>query len=439
MPKKGESPRFEIKKDKDVERWYKNRARGSMATADNYTRVLSRFCEHHGTTPKGFIAMKNKDRTDLVSDYIDELISQKKAPSYVGVYYKVLKSWLEFNGKELGRKITIPNANRRPTLENVTIPSQDQLRRVLNIANARERTAIAFIAFSGLRPEVLGSYKGDDGLRFCDLPEIKVKDGQMEIKETPIMVKVPERLSKVGHSYFTFLGPEGCEYLSAYVQERKALWEHITLDSPVIVPKGYRAKQFIQTINIGDLIRKPMRRAGVSGPPYIFRSYFASRAMLAESNGLLRDYRVFFMGHKGDIEHVYSLHKQVPPDTVEAMRKGYEAALQYLETIPKASKDDSVKELITFLLTDRGLSEEDIEKMGLEEKTSAELLEILKQTPKAALKQNGNHMQKVISIQDLPRALDEGWEFKATLPDGRAIVENGHLNADNGGIPFREK
>jgi hypothetical protein len=318
---------------------------------------------------------------------------------------------------DMGRKIKVPNMNRRPTLENIQPPSQEDLRRVLNIANARERTAIAFIAFAGLRPEVLGSYKGTDGLRLRDLPEVKVKKGGIEIQRIPTIVRVPERLSKVGHSYITFLGPEGCEYLSAYLQERRAMGEDISPDSPIIVPKEVRSIKFIVTINIGDIIRKPMRRAGVQGPPYILRSYFATRTMMAESKGLLRDWKVFMMGHAGNIEHVYTLHKALPDDVIEKMRKGYEAALQYLETTPKRPGDDPIKRVVDILLMERGYNEEEIKGLDLEGKTDEEIAEILSKGPKA-----GNHKQRIVSVAELPEVLEQGCEFKAMLPDGKAIV-----------------
>jgi hypothetical protein len=37
----------------------------------------------------------------------------------------------------------------------------------------------------------------------------------------------------------------------------------------------------------------------------------------------LTDFVVFWMGHAGDMEHVYTLHKSIPQETVEAMRDQY--------------------------------------------------------------------------------------------------------------------
>jgi hypothetical protein len=67
----------------------------------------------------------------------------------------------------------------------------------------------------------------------------------------------------------------------------------------------------IRTSNIGDAIRLPIRRAGFPWRPYVLRSYFETQMVIAESKGwVIRDYRQFFMGHSGDIEHVYTLNKR---------------------------------------------------------------------------------------------------------------------------------
>lgn len=48
--------------------------------------------------------------------------------------------------------------------------------------------------------------------------------------------------------------------------------------------------------------------------------------MLAESKELvLRDYRQFWMGHKGDMEARYTTNKgRLPNEVIEDMRKAYE-------------------------------------------------------------------------------------------------------------------
>ena len=57
-------------KNKEVERWYRNLARGSIITADVYLRRLSRFCEETKLSPEDLVSMDEKKLTDLLQDYI---------------------------------------------------------------------------------------------------------------------------------------------------------------------------------------------------------------------------------------------------------------------------------------------------------------------------------------------------------------------------------
>jgi len=180
----------------------------------------------------------------------------------------------------------------------------------------------------------LGNYEGDDGLRIRDLPEINVEGDSVGFKQIPTPVIVRRELSKAGHQYFTFLGEEGCEYLKDYLEARIREEETLALDSSIVTPK-LRMKPFIRAVNVGDTIRGAMRRAGFSWRPYVLRSYFDTQLMLAESKGLvLRDYRQFWMGHKGDIESRYTTNKcKLPEAVVEDMREAYRRSQEFLQAV----------------------------------------------------------------------------------------------------------
>lgn len=425
MPAEGKGKHQALLAHEDVKRWYDNLARGSKATADNYLRTLGRFLNAHDLDPGDFVALPPRERDDLLADFVTAQIDAGRAGSYVLVTKKVVTSWLDWHGEKLVRNIKVPNTSKRPALKDAHIPTQDELKGVLAVADARARAAVGLMAFSGVRPQVLGGYEGDDGLRFEDLVEARTEDGELVFDQVPTRVVIPGRLNKTGHTYFTFLGPEGCEYLAAYVRERAVAGEAVTAESPVLTPKKVD-KPFMRSLNVSNVIRKPMRAAGLEEPPYMWRSYFASRTMLAEADGLSRDYRQFFMGHRGDIEHVYALHKQLPPDTVEAMRRGYQAALEYLETRPTDRREDPVLEMVGLFLQARGYSEAEVEEMDLAARSKEELIEIFRQEPGAGPHHNGNGSgvrQKVVHVEKLEKALAEGWTFKASLPDGRAVVE----------------
>src|SRR2546426_10057419 len=427
MPRKGEGRWRGLLEDPDVKRWYDNLARGSRARADNYDRVLGRFLVSNDLTARGLLRLQGTKRENLLADHISALLDTNKAASYVEVTKKAVASWLDWNGMKLTRKIRIPGAGRRPSLREAHIPSQEELRQVLNVADARARTAIALIAFSGLRPEALGSYLGDDGLRLRDFVEARVAQDQLTCKPVPTKVEVPERLSKTGRPYFTFLGPEGCEYLNAYLRERAEIGETITGASPLITPRKVD-KPFMRTINVGDLLRKPMRAAGLREPPYICRSYFASRAMLAESRGFSRDYRTFTMGHQGDIQHVYALHKKIPPDAVEAIRRGYRAALDFLETRKSADREAELKDLFRRqILLVAGMTEGEIEKMDLAGMSDADLQRIVRERIVGESGSNSNgglngSRQKVVPMSAVQLYIEQGWEWVTQLPDNRAVV-----------------
>src|SRR5439155_25477082 len=169
----------------------------------------------------------------------------------------------------LGRKFKVRNAGATPTLDEERVPSKDELRSILSGASTRGRVVISFLAFSGLRPEVLGNYGGSDGLRLGDLPEVRIVGQEVTFLKIPTVVVVRPELSKAGHRYLTFLPSEGCDYLKAYLESRLASGEKLGLDSPIIRPtpgfedSGWRAsvadRSFIVTTNVSSEVRRTMR------------------------------------------------------------------------------------------------------------------------------------------------------------------------------------
>ncbi len=423
MARKGAGRRQALLEDADFRRWYENLARGALTTADNYMRVLGLALERMGLTPAEFAGLESKERDDRMADFLQRMLDEGKAASYAAVVKKAAVSWLEHNGLKFTRKIKVPSPARSPSGRSLRIPLLEELRRVLNVADARARTAIGLIAFAGLRLQVLGTYRGNHGLRVRDVVDARLEEDLLVFEKLPARIEVSGRLSKTKLPYFTFLGPEGGEYLAAYMRERAEGGEVLTPDSPVVTPKT-ATKPFIRTINIGDLIRRPMRKAGVSEPPYIWRSFFSSQAMLAESKGLSKDWKEFFMGHKGGIAEVYSLQKQLPPDTVEAMRDGYGHALKFLETTPRRPREDPTGRLIRLILRTAGFGEEELEELDLEGMTDEEIVALLDRGPGPQLATNGSGpRQRIVDLEELPAALQTGWVYRDSLSDGRVVVE----------------
>jgi len=221
----------------DVKRWYDNLARGSPVTADVRLRRLGVYCETAGTTPEEFAGAGAADVRavdNMLMDHVSLLEGRGYAPSYIDDILKCLRSWLSFNYVRSVRRIRIRNADIPVTLQDEVVPSKAKLGELLDAAPARERVSISLMAFSGVRPEVLGDYYGHDGLKVSDIEGMEAGGGDVTFAQMPARVTVRAELSKAGNRYFTFLPETGCRYLRGYLRDRMAGGEPVGADSPII-------------------------------------------------------------------------------------------------------------------------------------------------------------------------------------------------------------
>ncbi len=362
--------------DADVRRWYDHMAKRSVVTTDVYLRRLGHFCELNQTTPKKLVEMSSVGLGNLLLSNVAELEEKHYAGSYIESTLKAVKSWLAFNGVKVKTKIRIKGVQATPSLKNERVPSRDELRRILLSDNRKSRAAIALVAHAGLRLETLGDYKGLDGLRVGDLPEMRIEHGVVSFVKTPTLIVVRGDLSKARHQYFTFLTEEGCEYLKDYLEERIRGGEALAKDSSIITPKVAN-KEFIRTINIGDMIRVALRSAGFRWRPYVLRVYFDTQLTTAENEGLmLREHHRFFMGHKGEVAARYGANDhKLPKVMIEDMRGAFAKAQKYLQT--RKPEDVMEQEVTTSikkqLLLVGGYSKGEIEGFDLERMSTEEV------------------------------------------------------------------
>ena len=414
--------------DEDVRRWYENTSRGSLVSADVCLRRLGSFCEQLKIKPKEFAALSDRELHNMLMDYVSSEEKEGHAGNYINSTLKALKSWLAHNQRETKIKIKINGIDETPTLRDERVPTLEELRRIFLSGDGKARTACVLVAHSGLRLQTLGDYKGKDGLRVSDLPELTIEGKSVTFSKIPAQVVVRQNLSKAGHQYFTFLSEEGCSYLKDYLEERLREGEILTLNSPIITPK-MKMKPFIRSVNIGDLMREAIRKAGFQWRPYVLRSYFDTQLMLAESKGLvLRDYRQFWMGHKGDIEHRYTVNKRkLPESVIDDMRQSYEKSQDFLQT--SKSRETSEEKLRSSvrkqLLLVAGLSQEDLDKMDVASMSDEELQSLIRKKLLGLHAPNGAS-QKVISVAEANNYLAKGWEYVAKISDNQVIIKLNH-------------
>ena len=423
MPKKAMTKLEEILQDKDVRRWYDNVRRGAITTADVYGRRLRAFCEMVNKDPQQLAKMTESELYLLLLDFVTEEEKKGRTGSYIETTVKSAKSWLAYNQNFIKGKIKIRGARKAPTLENERVPTLDELRRIFLASTMRDRVSCVIVAHSGLRLETLGNYLGDDGLRIKDLPEMTVKDGEVTFKQIPTLVVVRDELSKARHKYLSFLSEEGCDYLKQYLESRIQNGENLDPESDIITPKS-ADKKFIRTINIGDGIRKSLRKTNFQGRPYTLRSFFDTQLLLAESKGKMTpSYRAFFMGHVGDIESKYTTHKgKLSKQMIEDMRESYKRSMAFLQTIHTEDEDKNKVEISKYVLRASGVSQEEMDKLDVENMEEVDVMDYLRKKIKDSLTENGNR-QKVIPIVSVEEYIQSGWEYISSLPDDRAIMK----------------
>ena len=433
----GKHRHFDLLKDPDVKRWYNNTKEGSQTTSDTSIRRLGLFCEFVGKSPNELLKLNDKERNDLLVDFVANFRKHggvERSGTYLQAMVKPVRSWFAFNGIPVTRKVKIDGTNSRPSLKNERVPTQEELKNILLAGDSRERLACAIMAFSGVRPQVLGNYRGTDGLRISDIADMEIKDGKVSFRKTPVRIIIRSELSKKDNEYFSFLGEEGAKYLKIYMEERIKEGEIIKPSSPVITPskKAIRdSAPFITTTNIGDLIRNTIRRSGLIQRPYVLRKYFDTQLLQAESKtGLKRDYRVFWMGHSGDMEHEYTLNHGILSEAItEDMRQSYAKASKFLETEEHGIREEDYQRLqresalqtlmAAFNIT---LTEDQInEIMALDTADYQKRLSDIFKDKRADILNNGNS-HKTIPENELESYLNKGWELVQIYPRGDKAV-----------------
>lgn len=393
-------------------------------------------------TPKSLADKSEGELHGLLLDCVSQMEKNGNAGSYIESTLKAVKSWLNHNGKEVRRKIRIRGARETPSLKDERVPTKEELKHIVLSGDKKARVACILVAHSGVRIEVLGNYTGTDGLVIRDFPDLKIERESVSFAKQPALLTVRRQLSKAGHQYFTFLSEEGCEYLKDYLEERIRNGESLTPDSPLITPK-LRMKPFIRANNIGDTIRDAMRTAGLKWRPYVLRSYFDTQLMLAESKGLvLRDYRQFWMGHKGDIENRYTTNKQrLPESVVEDMRAAYTRSQEFLQTTKQERMpvEELRKKQVMDMVKVLGFSEDKIKKVeealakyentdeALEEIKKLNLNAQMEKDRKEHVRADAMHNRKETRIvrgdDKLVKFLNDGWDLVKELSADKFVMQ----------------
>ncbi len=414
--------------NKKVERWYSNLKARSQITSDTYIRNFGLWLEYLSLDPDSIISMARDNFDEFkgaVSDVIRDLEKKGTMGSSISTSLKAVLSYLKFNNASVKLGINITNENRNLKAEKEVIPTKDEIAKVLRIATLRERVSISLMAFTGLRPEVLGNIDGTNGLTIGDIPDLKIKDGRIVYEHMPAQISVRPELSKIRTAYFTFLGPEGSEYLKEYLDTRMTSGERLTTKSPVILPiekqSSEKRNRFLLTTLLLRRIKKTIAKAGFEWRPYIFRIYFGTNLDSAEAKGLIsHPWRQFIMGHKGDIEETYTKRE----GKVDEGREQYSKCLSFIETVEHSKSQGDIKKsvMVEILSLVLGYTQDKIDQLDLDKMSNEDFQNLIKKGLLGNMTGNGTR-QKIVNEKEIEQYMNQGYEVFTTLPSGKIVMK----------------
>ncbi len=433
--------------DPNVKEWYQTLRLRSASTAMCYLKDLARIWRMTDMSPMAFVKGSQLVLDKRGQRVMTELHAhvqtngERLSEETLKKFKSSMRSWLHWNGRKFDRQPIIGRAPRRPKARKQFIPTPVQLRTVKAVASIRTRVCVNSIAFGGLRPHILGDHEGENGLMVQNISGLAVVQGRYEVESLPLRVEVPDELSKAGFSFLTFWGGEAAEDLVAYLNSRIEDGEDVGPESPIIgyekgAMKRHAKRKFLDTKRICELMRIAHRRAGLALPPYIWRSYFDTQLLLAESKGLVvRDYRQFWMGHTGDIEAQYTVRKCLSVEILEDMEQRYMAAIKLLETRRTDEEDNGAQSVVLAFLGGIGCTEDEIAavdfdnpdpvaiKSLVDAKVAALIPTAPEPAPTAVVAPQGPQ-QRIVDADDVETWLEQGWtwEYNAPLPPGKALV-----------------
>ncbi len=418
--------------------WYAERCLRSRLSADTYLRQLGLFVERLELTPEGMVVTAKKHPDKFRSLLVNYASKQKEAgllDSYITKSFNGLKAWLEFNHAGF-RDYPKLKPIKGASLSKERVPTPEELGRVLERLSLRARTAALLMAHSGLRPGVLGSYGGQDGLTLDALPDLRLTPTPM-FKQVPFTILVPAELSKTRVSYTTFGTEQLAQTLVSYLAERLDMGEKLSTKSPLIgvapargIAKVSRenakfGKGYLTTKAVVEEVREGLRAVvppDVTWRPYVLRGYCSTRLLVAEAHGKIsRDLREAIMGHDGGVAARYNVGKPWGQELLKEARASYRRAETYLVTALTRGTEDMVTEMRRTMLLGLGYSEEELKTIDLVDMDIGSFQALIEKKRQAQGQPGPARKQKLVNATELGGYLEQGWTVVTTV-NGQVVI-----------------
>jgi site-specific recombinase XerD len=321
---------------------------GSPQTLYQYIYGVHRFCLWSNTQPDHIVnTCKDQDgdpnpkalaqTSRMLDDFIANLQAENLAPGTIGNHVKGVKALFRCNNL----KLELPYSLSKRVVYEDRAPAPEELQKMLDLADLRERVIITLLSLGGFR---IGT-----------LSKLQYRHVKRDLEKgiTPIHVHVESEITKGKyHDYDTFLGQEAAEYLKTYLEirrqgTRKKRPEIINDNSPLIRDGQSNIVRAISTGRIHTIVHNLYAKAGLitknpKGRRYDLRAhsirkYF--RTQLA-SLGMQTDYIDYMMGH------TISTYHDIRMKGIEFLRGVYISSGLSIRPKTRINKLEALKELI---------------------------------------------------------------------------------------------
>lgn len=334
----------------NLAKYLKRYTTGSSQTLYQYIFGVYRFCKWIGRTPDDLVFGCKKSEDEVypkqvrqiekeIDEFIGDLQAEGLAQGTIANHVKGVKALFAQNGVQLNTK----RMNKRVKYKD-RAPSPDEIQKMIDLGDIREKTIVSILALTGLRVGTLVQLEYRHIMR------------DYEKGTTPIHIHVESEITKGKYGdYDTFIGEEAIQYLRTYLKSRemgtsKMPSETITPESPIIRDAHSKSPKPITPGQIHRIINNLYKKAGlISQTPkkryrlraHSLRKYF--RTQLAALGTINTDYIEYMMGHQTSTYH------DIEGLGIEKLRNSYATAGLSIKPKTQFDKLDMVKALVESL------------------------------------------------------------------------------------------
>ena len=273
-------------------------------------------------------------RAKTIDAFIGDLQAEGLAAGTISNHVKGVKALFRVNGISITLPYRLPKYVKYPD----RVPTPEELSRIIDVANIKEKTVVSILALSGMRIGTLAK-----------LTYVHVRN-DLEAGIIPVHIHVEAAITKGKyHDYYTFLGAEVVQFLKAYLDIRekgtgKIPPETLKDDSPLIRNECRNQVYRVTEASISTLVHRLLFKAGIiqkgQAKRYPIRAHSIRkylRTQLGALSTIPTDYVECMMGH------TISTYNDISMKGVEYLHNLYDSGGLSIRQKTRLSKIDRLK------------------------------------------------------------------------------------------------